>query len=136
MPIICDGNNWVNGNPKPVTLVRIVVTRNSAVQPGAGREPSSPNKTTRPETIPTRLMMTCKMVNVGRLRPSIMTRSPQLETGRMLRLPTADGHTRQRPFALPVASQRVQRRLRLDGEPRRAIARDRESGREPRDGCY
>ena len=73
---MCDGSRLVKGNRKPVALVRIVVRRNSAVQPAIRLEPSSPNITIRPETIPTRLMITCTKVNVGRLRPSIMTRSP------------------------------------------------------------
>src|SRR6202453_3514375 len=96
MPIMCDGNNAVNGNPKPVALVRIVVRRNSAVQPGSRLEPSSPNRTKMPATIPIRLMMTWRMVKVGRLRPSIMTRSP-VKTRRMLRLPAANDHMGRGP---------------------------------------
>src|ERR1700730_11714150 len=74
MPIMCDGNSLSNGNRNPVTVVKIVVTRNSAVQPGITLEPRSPYKTTRPETIPIRLMMTCSIVKVDKLIPRIMTR--------------------------------------------------------------
>ena len=60
--MMCDGNSFSNGNRKPVALVRIVVSRKMAVRPGIRLEPNSPNKTTRPETIPIRLMMTCRIV--------------------------------------------------------------------------
>src|SRR5882724_7463153 len=76
MPIMCDGSNLSNGNRNPVALVRIVVIKNSAVQPGIILEPSSPDKTTRPEPTPIRLMMTCSIVKVDRLIPKIMARSP------------------------------------------------------------
>ena len=42
----------LNGNRKPVALVRIVNSRKIAVRPGIGLEPSSPNMTMRPATIP------------------------------------------------------------------------------------
>src|SRR5579859_1073458 len=79
MAIMCDGSSLSNGNRNPVALVSIVVTRNSAVQPGTILEPRSPDKTTRPETMPIRLMMTCSMVKADRLIPKITTRSPFLD---------------------------------------------------------
>jgi hypothetical protein len=45
--------------------------------PGIVLEPRSPDKTTKPETIPIRLMMTCSIVKVDKLIPRIMTRSPR-----------------------------------------------------------
>ena len=76
---MCDGTNFSNGNRKPVALVRIVKSRNIAVEPGIRWEPSSPNMTTIPETIPTRLIITCTVVKAERLIPRIMMRSPSLE---------------------------------------------------------
>src|SRR6516162_10455441 len=76
MPTMCEGSNFSNGNRKPVTLVSIVVSRKSAVMPGSRCEPKSPNRTTKPETIPIRLMMTCTIVKADRLIPRTMTRSP------------------------------------------------------------
>jgi hypothetical protein len=58
MPTMCDGNSCVNGNRKPVALVRIVVSRKIAVMTGICFEPSSPDITMRPLTIPIRLMIT------------------------------------------------------------------------------
>ena len=74
--MICEGSSFSNGNMKPVALVRIVVSRKIAVMPGIDCDLSSPNKTMRPETIPIRLMTTCKIVTACKLKPSIMTRSP------------------------------------------------------------
>ena len=56
--MMCDGSSFSNGNRKPVALVRIVVSRKIAVMPGIRFEPSSPNITRMPETIPIRLMTT------------------------------------------------------------------------------
>src|ERR1700694_2107873 len=81
MAMMCEGSNLSNGNRNPVALVRIVVTRNNAVQLGITLEPRSPDKTTRPETTPIRLMMTCSIVKVDRLIPRTMTRSPLFGTG-------------------------------------------------------
>ena len=58
MPTMCDGNSCVNGNRKPVTLVRIVNSRKIAVRPGIGSSRACPNITTRPATIAIRLMIT------------------------------------------------------------------------------
>src|ERR1700676_2573529 len=80
MAMMCEGSNLSNGNRNPVALVRIVVTRNNAVQLGITLEPRSPDKTTRPETTPIRLMMTCSIVKVDRLIPRTMTRSPLFAT--------------------------------------------------------
>ncbi len=49
---------------KPVTLVRMVVVR-KVVFHGDRREPMKPEITTKPVKMPTRLMMTCKMVNAA-----------------------------------------------------------------------
>src|SRR5216684_6603098 len=76
MPTICDGSNWVNGNPKPVALVRIVNNRKIAVRPGIRWEPSMANMTMMPETIATRLMITWTIVKVAKLMPKIMMHSP------------------------------------------------------------
>ena len=51
------------GNMNPVTLVNIVVSRNSAVQPASRLEPSMPTSTIKPLAIAIRLMMTCSTVN-------------------------------------------------------------------------
>ena len=48
------------GNMNPVTLVRMVVARNNAVQPGSLRARSIPASTMRPLTIPIRLMSDVK----------------------------------------------------------------------------
>jgi hypothetical protein len=49
MPITCDGMKLATGKKKPVTLVKTVVARNSAVQPSSFLAPSMPNRTTSPE---------------------------------------------------------------------------------------
>ncbi|MGY2939586.1 hypothetical protein ACVWZ6_009188 [Bradyrhizobium sp. GM6.1] len=58
MPMICDGSSSLNGNRKPVALVRIVNAKKIVVRRGIGFEPSRPNITTRPAAMPIRLMMT------------------------------------------------------------------------------
>jgi hypothetical protein len=65
--------NPAGGNKNPVTLVRIVVTRNSAVHPSTRFEPNIPHNTTIPEKIPIRLMTTCMVVNAEIDMPRIMT---------------------------------------------------------------
>src|SRR5215510_10421172 len=52
---------------KPVTPVRIVVTRKVAVQAGSGLPASRPYSTIKPDAIPIRLRMTwiCRNVSVG-----------------------------------------------------------------------
>lgn len=61
MPTMWGGERW-NGKPNPVTLVATVVVRKSAVQPFIRFPFSSPNMTTNPEKIPTRLNTTCTTV--------------------------------------------------------------------------
>ena len=70
--MMCDGSSFSKGNMKPVALVRIVVMRKMAVTPGIDCDLNRPNKTTRPETIPIKLMTTCKTGTACKLRPSIM----------------------------------------------------------------
>ena len=79
MPIIWEGSNWVNGNRKPVALVRMVDNRKIAVRPGIRFEPNMANMTMMPETIPIRLMITWTIVKVAKLIPRIMTHSPYLD---------------------------------------------------------
>lgn len=64
----------MKGNPNPVTLVKTVVNRKSAVQPFIRLAESSPARTMSPDKIPIRLMITCTAVKVERDMPSIMTR--------------------------------------------------------------
>src|SRR6266571_4972939 len=95
MPIMCDGSNVSvsrGGIRRPVALVRIVNSRKIAVRPGIRLEPSSPNMTIMPATIPIRLMMTCTVTNVDKLIPRIMTRSRFLQTIAMLRPHTENCH--------------------------------------------
>src|ERR1017187_160102 len=56
------------GKPKPVTLVATVVTRKSAVHLSSRRPAISPNSTTSPDRIPTRLTMTCTVVKADVVR--------------------------------------------------------------------
>src|SRR5882724_326141 len=106
MAMMCEGSNLSNGNRNPVALVRIVVTRNNAVQLGITLEPRSPDRTTRPETTPIRLMMTCSIVKVDRLIPRTMTRSPLLE-----RANATTANTKKPPAAVvPVLIQALRRR--------------------------
>src|ERR1700722_7632977 len=74
--MMCEGNSFSNGNMKPVALVRMVVIRKMAVNPGIDCDLNIPNKTTRPATIATRLITTGKTVTACKLKPSIMIRSP------------------------------------------------------------
>src|SRR5262245_37728005 len=48
-PRTCPGVTWLTGNRKPLTLVAIVVARNSAVQLSSRCLLSSPHSTTKPE---------------------------------------------------------------------------------------
>jgi hypothetical protein len=73
---MCEGSSFSNGNKKPVALVRIVVSRKRAVRPGILFESKSPNKTTSPETIPMRLIATCRIVKADELIPKTMIHSP------------------------------------------------------------
>src|SRR5450631_2425502 len=77
MPMMCDVNRCVNGNMKPVALVTMVKARKIAVEAGIRLERSSPDMTTKPDAIATRLMITCKTVKSDRLRPNILWRAPQ-----------------------------------------------------------
>jgi hypothetical protein len=61
-----------NGKRKPVTLVRTVVVRKSAVQPSSFSAVNIPNTTTNPEKIPIKLNTTC--TNVSGVMPKIMMR--------------------------------------------------------------
>ena len=77
--MMCDGSSLSDtsgGIRKPVALVRIVNSRNIAVRPGIRLEPSIPNITIMPATMPIRLMMTWTVTNVDKLIPRIMMRSP------------------------------------------------------------
>src|SRR6185312_6852597 len=77
MPMMCEGSSFSDssgGIRKPVALVRIVNSRKIAVSPGCDREPSMPNITISPATIPIRLMTTCTRTNVSKPIPKIMTR--------------------------------------------------------------
>src|SRR6267378_6718446 len=69
-PTTWDGNNLWNGNMNPVTLVATVVTRKSEVQPSRLLPAISPNNTTNPDKIPTRLITTWTKVKV--VMPRIM----------------------------------------------------------------
>jgi hypothetical protein len=68
-PTTCEGRTRAPGNPNPVTLVKIVLIRNTMV-PTRDRVPvRKPNITTKPETIPIRLSTTCTAVNVASVMP-------------------------------------------------------------------
>src|SRR5262245_37273618 len=82
MPKMCDGSSRSNGKKNPVTLVRIVVTRNTAVQPGSRCARSIPARTTSPVTMPIRLMTTCTSVKVASDMPRIMVKLPVVGRGR------------------------------------------------------
>jgi hypothetical protein len=69
MPTICDGSSLVNGNRKPVTLVRIVVARKVAVGVCDGSDFSHPVNAIRPAMMPIRLIKTCNKVKALRLMP-------------------------------------------------------------------
>src|SRR6266852_5694188 len=71
-PTPYDGLNPWKGKKNPVTLVNTVVTRKSAVQPSNLFPASSPNATTTPDKIPTKLIATWTKVNV--VMPKIMMR--------------------------------------------------------------
>src|SRR6266852_6444801 len=71
-PTPYDGLNPSKGKKNPVTLVNTVVTRKSAVQPSSLFAASSPNTTTKPDKIPTKLIATWTKVNV--VIPRIMVR--------------------------------------------------------------
>src|ERR1039457_5546534 len=65
MPRMIPGVTPWNGKKNPVTEVATVVARKSIVQPHIRFEVNSPQRTTRPDRIPIRLMTTCTMVNVS-----------------------------------------------------------------------
>ena len=69
---MCGGPIALEWKKKPVTLVSTVAARNSIVTPFRRRLPSMANSTTRPATMPTRLMMTWSVVNAPTDRPRIM----------------------------------------------------------------
>src|SRR6266852_2838053 len=71
-PTPYDGLNPSKGKKNAVTLVNTVVTRKSAVQPSNLFPASSPNATTTPDKIPTKLIATWTRVNV--VMPKIMMR--------------------------------------------------------------
>src|SRR5664279_2476126 len=60
------------GNMKPVTLVSTVVVKKIAVQPSRRLLLSRPNRTTKPDPIPARLMITCNSVKVESDMPRSM----------------------------------------------------------------
>jgi len=51
MPRICDGRRWSSGKKNPVTLVKTVVARKSAVQPSSRSEPSMLDRLIEPVEI-------------------------------------------------------------------------------------
>ena len=55
MPTAWEGKNLWNGNRNPVTLVKTVVARKSAVQPSRRFAVRNPPTTTNPERIPPEL---------------------------------------------------------------------------------
>ena len=59
---------------KPVTLVKTVVVRNTAVHPASLFPRSMPSRTTKPEKMPIRLMIVCTVVKVENDMPKIMPR--------------------------------------------------------------
>src|SRR5258708_23316594 len=76
-PTTGDGNNWWNGNMYRVKCVATVVTRKSAVQRSSLLPAISPNKTTNPDKIPTRLIATWTNVNVVIPRIMMCPREPE-----------------------------------------------------------
>src|SRR5580704_18231024 len=103
MPTTWGGPRLVKGKKNPVTLVNTVVNRKSAVQPGEPLPPSQPNRTTAPEKIPIKLMITCSVVNVAVDNPKIMARFPPVAP----RVPIGAGPTQQiaRPAERPAPKQ-------------------------------
>src|SRR5208282_3998923 len=71
-----DGLKPSKGKKNPVTLVKTVVIRKSAVQPSSRFPASMPRATTNPDKIPTRLIATWTKVNV--VIPRIITASVQI----------------------------------------------------------
>src|SRR5471030_1924396 len=69
---MCGGSSLWNGNRNPVTLVNTVIARKIAVHPLSCFPAISPNITTRPERIPTRLIRTWMSVYVAVVIPRIM----------------------------------------------------------------
>src|SRR5258706_11840814 len=70
-PTMCEGKRCSNGKRYPVTLVSTVVSRNNVVHFSSLLPLSIPYRTTKPDTIPIRLMAVCTMVKVARLMPGI-----------------------------------------------------------------
>ena len=99
---ICDGSTVVKGNRKPLALVRIVNTRNQAVQPGSLFEANNPPATTNPSAIAIMLMMRWKTVKPANDMPNIMMRP-------LFRTPPRLHHTRrcatEVPFLYGATSQ-------------------------------
>src|SRR5438445_8665585 len=94
MPVTMAGVTPWNRKKKPVALVATVVARKSAVQPSSRFAVSSPNRTTKPESIPTRLMTTWIRVNVVMLtQPSRHVERFASDPMRILR---SDEHDRRR----------------------------------------
>src|SRR5437868_12987783 len=71
IPTACDGKKRWKGNKKPVALVATVVQIKAAVQPLDGLEVRSPNITTNPAKIPSKLNKTCTKVKI--VMPKIMS---------------------------------------------------------------
>src|SRR4029077_15234537 len=71
MPTTCDGKSCENGNRKPVTLVKTVLARKSAVQTRSRLPASMPQRTTTPANIPIRLKTTCSVVKADSDTPKI-----------------------------------------------------------------
>src|SRR5712675_976987 len=71
MPTACGGKNRWKGNKKPLALVATVVQIKAAVQPLDGLDVRSPNITTNPAKIPSKLNKTCTKVRI--VMPKIMS---------------------------------------------------------------
>ena len=70
---MCDGSSVTKGNPKPVTLVKTVVTRKTSAQRPRSFPLANPPATTRPARMPIRLSTTWISVNVVRLKIMVVS---------------------------------------------------------------
>src|ERR1041385_709390 len=102
-PRMMPGVTCSKGNPKPVTLVRTVVARKSAVMPSSRLPPNIPNNTTKPEAMPIRLMITWIKVYLARDMPKTIVGLLQNFDFEMVRLRSANSYQdkgqRERGFA-------------------------------------
>src|ERR1051326_1358089 len=73
MPTMCAGlPNVLKGKRKPVTLVRMVVVRNTTFDTPSVRLRKKRSSTIKPEAMPTRLINTCRNVKVANGMPRTM----------------------------------------------------------------